>query len=167
VLGLLASCVDGTGSTGGVEQSPSAVAFSSQSDGTKEAPVRQVVFGDGSAVLVEIAADPATRAQGLMFRPSLSPDRGMLFLFRDKAEHSFWMKNTLIPLDILWVDETATVVHIEADVPPCQADPCPSYAPSAQAVAVLELAAGQSAARGIRTGDVLQFRGGIENIVVR
>lgn len=91
----------------------------------------------------------------------------MLFLFPEKARHAFWMKNTLIPLDILWIDEARTVVHIERAVPPCQADPCPSYAPDRQALDVLELAAGEAAARGIEVGDVLELRGGIENIVAR
>lgn len=128
---------------------------------------REVVFQNGSVVEVEVVADPETRAQGLMYRPSLSPDRGMLFLFPAKAKHEFWMKNTIISLDILWLDETRTVVHVEADVPPCQADPCPSYAPDGEALHVLELAAGQVAARAIRIGDVLEYWGGIENIVAR
>lgn len=128
---------------------------------------RAVVFRNGSAVEVEVVADSETRAQGLMYRASLSPDRGMLFLFPATASHAFWMKNTIISLDILWIDETRTVVHVEADVPPCQADPCPSYAPDDEALHVLELAAGQVVARGIRIGDVLEYRGGIENIVVR
>lgn len=118
-------------------------------------------------MLVEVAADPDTRGQGLMYRPSLGPGHGMLFLFPNSARHSFWMKNTLIPLDIIWVDENLTVVHIERDLPPCQADPCPSYEPDAFATKVLELAAGQADARSIRIGDVLAFRGGIENIVPR
>jgi len=126
-----------------------------------------VVFGDGSVVHVEVVAEPATRAQGLMYRSSLSPDRGMLFLFPEKGEHAFWMKNTLIPLDIIWIDEERSVVHIETTVPPCQADPCPSYAPGAHAVHVLEIAAGQVAERGVRIGDVLEYRGGIENIAAR
>jgi len=134
---------------------------------TPEPSARTVVFSNGSSVRVEIASDPATRAQGLMFRPGLGEDRGMLFRFPESAEHEFWMKNTLIPLDILWIDEARRVVHIESAVPPCQADPCPSYGPKVPAADVLEIAAGQAAARGIRIGDVLEYRGGIENIVVR
>ncbi len=91
----------------------------------------------------------------------------MLFLFPDVAAHSFWMKNTLVPLDILWLAPNGAVVHIEQDVQPCQADPCPSYGPDADANSVLELAAGQAEMRGVRIGDVLDFRGGIENIAPR
>lgn len=102
-----------------------------------------------------------------MYRPSLGDDRGMLFLFPQEARHSFWMKNTMIPLDIVWIDESRAVVHIETGVPPCESDPCPSYSPGAPALYVLELAAGQAAARSLRIGDVLKYRGGIENIAAR
>lgn len=144
---------------------PSEVTFRS-GESVTSAP-REVEFPSGTSVVVEVAADPESRAEGLMFRPSLSEDRGMLFLFPAKGLHSFWMKNTLISLDIIWVDESRAIVHIEEDVPPCQADPCPSYSPVAKAVAVLELAAGQVAKRGLRIGDVLGYRGGIENIAAR
>jgi uncharacterized membrane protein (UPF0127 family) len=99
-----------------------------------------------------------------MFRSSISPDRGMLFIFPDVDVHSFWMKNTLIPLDILWIDESRTVVHVERNVPPCKADPCPSYPPKSAAKFVLELGAGQAAAHGLNVGDRLVISG-IENIV--
>jgi len=140
---------------------------------TTDAPVtghaqpRSVGFADGSSVAVEVAADPDSRAQGLMYRPSLAPNRGMLFLFPDVAAHSFWMKNTLVPLDILWLGPNREVVHIERDVQPCRIDPCPTYETAAAASSVLELAAGQAEIRGVRIGDVLEFRGGLENIAPR
>ncbi|MGK2858760.1 MAG: DUF192 domain-containing protein [Thermoanaerobaculia bacterium] len=125
-----------------------------------------VVLPGGSKIFVEVVSDPLTRAQGLMFRSSLGSDRGMLFVFPETAVHSFWMKNTLIPLDIIWLDEGGTIVDIARDVPPCKADPCPSYPPKAAARYVLELAAGQAAARGLRDGDRLVFVG-LENFAAR
>lgn len=125
-----------------------------------------VVLPGGAKIVVEVVSDQLTRAQGLMFRSSLGNDRGMLFVFPETAAHSFWMKNTLIPLDIIWIDEGGAIVHIARDVPPCKADPCPSYPPKAAARYVLELAAGQAAARGLGEGDRLVFEG-LENIVAR
>lgn len=143
------------------------VTWSADGQAQSSPAAREVVFPNGSSATVEVVSEPATRAQGLMFRSSLSENRGMLFLFPDAGEHSFWMKNTLIPLDIIWLDSGRTIVHIERDVPPCVADPCRSYSPASAAIHVLELAAGQTAARGLRVGDVLEYRGGIENIVAR
>jgi uncharacterized protein len=118
----------------------------------------RVVLPNGSSIMVEVVADPESRARGLMYRPSLAEDRGMLFLFPEPDVHSFWMKDTLIPLDMIWLDSERRVIAIERDVPPCEADPCPSYGPSAAALYVLELAAGGAAAHGIEPGDVLELR---------
>src|SRR5262245_56049422 len=98
---------------------------------TKPAP--RIVFPDGYAVTVEIAADEDTRQQGLMYRDRLAEDRGMIFFFASTGEYPFWMKNTLIPLDMIWIDESRRIAHIAHDVPPCKADPCPSYPPNAPA----------------------------------
>ena len=125
-----------------------------------------VALPDGSRILVDVVSDPLGRAQGLMFRSSLGRNRGMLFLFPETAVYPFWMKNTLIALDIIWIDERVTIVHIARDVPPCKADPCPSYPPKAAARYVLELAGGEASARGLREGDKLVFEG-LENIVAR
>ncbi len=125
-----------------------------------------VILANGSRVEIEVVSDPETRAQGLMFRSSLSPDRGMLFVFPTQDLYPFWMKNTLIPLDMIWIDRNRKVVFVASDVPPCTADPCASYPPSGAALYVLELAAGQAAARSIRPGDVVRIEG-TENIVAR
>jgi hypothetical protein len=111
-----------------------------------------VILPDGATIVVEVVADPETRALGLMHRPSLRPDRGMLFLFPTTDIHSFWMKETLIPLDMIWIDESSRVVDVKANVPPCQADPCPSYTPSGAARYVLELGGGQAAAHRVAPG---------------
>jgi len=130
------------------------------------APAPSVTLPNGSKIVLEVVAEPETRAQGLMFRSSISPDHGMLFIFPEVDAHSFWMKNTLIPLDIIWIDDAKTVVYVERNVPPCKSDPCPSYPPKGAAKFVLELAAGQATALGLDAGDRLAISG-IENIVAR
>jgi uncharacterized membrane protein (UPF0127 family) len=126
----------------------------------------RVIFPDGAVIAVELAADDATRTQGLMYRDHLPDDRGMIFLFPATAEYSFWMKNTLIPLDMIWLDENRTIVHIAHDVPPCKADPCPSYPPNAQAKTVLEVAAGVAAKHQLANGQTLRYEG-FDNVPVQ
>jgi uncharacterized membrane protein (UPF0127 family) len=84
------------------------------------------------------------RQMGLMFRPSLPVDRGMLFVFEHADFHSIWMKNCRFPIDILWLDETGRIVHLAEAVPPCRGDPCPTYGPLRRASYVIELNAGQA-----------------------
>jgi uncharacterized membrane protein (UPF0127 family) len=125
-----------------------------------------IVLPDGFVVHVEVAADDPTREQGLMYRDRVADDRGMIFFFPQAGVYPFWMKNTLIPLDMIWIDQQKKVVHVARDVPPCKADPCPSYSPDASASYVLELAAGVAARHRVATGSVLDFKG-LENIVIR
>lgn len=126
----------------------------------------RVIFKDGFPVKVEIAADDENRAQGLMYRDHLADDRGMIFIFPQVGEYAFWMKNTIIPLDMIWIDEARKVVHVSHDVPPCQADPCPSYPPGAQAKYVLEVAAGVAAKHHVANGDLLKFER-LDNVTAR
>ena len=90
----------------------------------------------------------------------------MLFMFPRNDVYSFWMKNTLIPLDMIWIDEGRKIVHLKQDVQPCRADPCPSYSPEVSARYVLELPAGDAARRGITVGDEVTMTG-IERYTVR
>src|SRR5436305_3637336 len=79
-----------------------------------------VIRGPGGAVEVslEVAATPEERERGLMYRTSLAEGRGMLFVFDEDRNHSFWMKNTLIPLDMLFIARDGTVVGIHANATP-------------------------------------------------
>ncbi len=88
-----------------------------------------------------------------MYRQKLAADRGMLFVFSSEGVHKFWMKNTLIPLDMLWIAGDGRIIHIEHDVPPCKGDPCPSYGPDTPARYVLEVNAGYARERGVGVGD--------------
>jgi uncharacterized protein len=107
---------------------------------------------------VEVADEPEEWRQGLMERPTLAPEAGMLFIFPDVAPRSFWMMKTLIALDILFIDAHGYIINIHENVPPCLPPRrCPSYASAAPARYVLEIAGGQSGARGIRVGDHLHF----------
>ena len=120
-------------------------------------PGSSVICFKDSCVNVELAENQLSRAKGLMFRESLSPDAGMLFIFEGDGEHSFWMKNTLIPLDMIWLDSGLQVVHIE-HANPCRADPCESYEPHRLARYVLEVNGGYTVEHDIRVGDGADMR---------
>jgi hypothetical protein len=113
----------------------------------------------GHAFTVEIAATPAEQEHGLMDRTSMTADHGMLFMFPDSQPRTFWMKNTLIPLDMLFFDANRHLVAIQANAQPCKADPCQLYPSNTPARYVLEINAGTAAKLGARRGDVITFSG--------
>ena len=104
---------------------------------------------------VEVARTPEQQTQGLMDRQGLAPDRGMIFPFEVEREASFWMKNTLIPLDIIFIRSDGTIANIEANTVPLSLEPVPSVGP---VVAVLELAGGRSAELGITAGSKVEWQ---------
>jgi uncharacterized membrane protein (UPF0127 family) len=99
---------------------------------------------------VELALDDAHRSHGLMFRKKLGPYEGMLFDFFQEMPVSFWMKNTLIPLDMLFIAADGTIKHIHANAVPMTTDAIPSEYPVR---AVLEINGGSAALLGIKPGD--------------
>jgi len=109
----------------------------------------------GKHFKVEIAETSEEQALGLMFRDSMPADQGMLFIFPNEAPRSFWMKNTRIPLDIIYFDKDLKMVSISADTPPCRVNRCPSYPSKAPAKYVLELNAGTVSELGVGVGDRL------------
>ena len=112
----------------------------------------------GQRYQVELAQDPATRARGLMFRDEMAADHGMLFIHERSAPQAYWMKNTRIPLDILYFDAQHRLVSQQRDVPPCSAgDACPAYPSKSPARYVLELNAGQAARLKLHDGAELSF----------
>jgi uncharacterized membrane protein (UPF0127 family) len=117
----------------------------------------RVVLPSGAVYAVEVVRTPEEQAQGLMFRESLPERTGMLFLFRDAAPHQFWMKNTMIPLDIVWLDDSGRVVFVSANTPPCRADPCPNYGPAVPAPTVLEIAGGMAAKEKVTVGSTIRL----------
>jgi uncharacterized protein len=115
-------------------------------------------FADKTVVSLEVARTEAERAKGLMFRTDLAERAGMIFLFERPGIYPFWMKNTLIPLDMLWTDTSGKIAWIAESVPPCKADPCPEYPPRAEAQYVIELRAGFVKRHGVKVGDVVTLR---------
>jgi uncharacterized membrane protein (UPF0127 family) len=112
----------------------------------------------GKSFSVEIADTQEEHALGLMFRDSMPPDQGMIFIFQDEAPRSFWMKNTRIPLDIMYFDKDLKLVSISANTPPCRVSRCPSYPSTAPAMYVLELNAGVASELGVGPGDRLTLK---------
>ncbi|MEP4038826.1 DUF192 domain-containing protein [Pseudophaeobacter sp.] len=104
---------------------------------------------------VEIADDEAERAQGLMFRESMARGAGMLFVYPNPQRAAFWMKNTLIPLDIIFLDETGRVIQIQADAVPGDLTPLPG---GDNVFAVLEINGGLAARYGISIGSEMRHK---------
>ena len=102
---------------------------------------------------VELAVTPGKIARGLMFREYLDSDKGMLFVFKEEGNYPFWMKNTLIPLDIIWINGDKEVVYISENATPCKEDFCPQINPSKDAKYVLEVNGVISKKIGLKIGD--------------
>jgi uncharacterized membrane protein (UPF0127 family) len=103
-------------------------------------------------VKVEVVTEPADQARGLMYRRSLGKESGMLFIFGREEPQGFWMKNTLIPLDMIFISRDLVIVDITT-MQPCITDPCPDYTSRQPALYVLEVNAGYCRSRNIIIGD--------------
>ncbi len=114
---------------------------------------RNKICFEDNCFRIEIAQTQEERKKGLMFRDSLDPQKGMLFVFKEEGLYSFWMKNTLIPLDIIWIDEDKKVVDIKENAQPCREEKCESFSPKEEARYVLELNAGEVRDIGLELGD--------------
>lgn len=106
-------------------------------------------------VFVEVTDDLEESMRGLMFRKHLPWNAGMLFPYSNEEPRTFWMKNTLIPLDMIFVDSSSKIVEIKENVPPCKQDECPTYPSQEPAQYVLEVNAGFVQANDVRVGDRL------------
>jgi uncharacterized membrane protein (UPF0127 family) len=104
-----------------------------------------------------IADTPITRAKGLMGEDSLPKDSGMLFIFPELGQPKFWMKNTKIPLDILFINDEDIIVYMVKNAQPCGKNDCPIYKTTRDASKVLEINAGVSKTHGIHVGDAVQY----------
>ena len=102
----------------------------------------------GRTIAVEVADTPQERALGLMGRASMGPDDGMLFVYPDEAQRSFWMKNTILPLSIAFVSRAGSIVHL-ADMEPLSERPIPSMHPTMFAI---EMNRGWFEANGVKVG---------------
>jgi uncharacterized membrane protein (UPF0127 family) len=106
---------------------------------------------------LEVARTPEAWARGLMGRASLPEDGGMVFLFDGQTRASFWMKDTLIPLSILFWQGDGQIIDI-LEMSPCRADPCPDYRASAPYVGAIEMNRGAFERLGVEVGDSLEYR---------
>jgi len=120
-------------------------------------PTPTCTIPTGATIRLELAISDEERQVGLMFRDVVPPDTGMLFLFSGDGIWPFWMKNTQVPLDFIWLDSQGKVVEVRTDVPPCLLDPCPSFKPAATSRAMLEMAAGSALRLGLKPGIALRF----------
>ena len=107
---------------------------------------------NGQIIQLEVAETPQQQAMGLMFRPELAANRGMLFSFSPARPVQFWMKNVAIPLDMVFLQD-GVVRAIAANVPPCTTAPCPVYGPDTAVDQVIELRGGRAAELGLEAGD--------------
>lgn len=121
-----------------------------------EKPKSEVCYKD-RCFQIEVARTDAEHERGLMSRESLPADHGMLFVFSSSSRYSFWMKNTLIPLDIIWLDENGKVVYIKESAQPCKVSACESFVPDNAAKYVLELNAGKTKEIGLKVDDSIDF----------
>jgi uncharacterized membrane protein (UPF0127 family) len=129
-----------------VEQSPS---------GLQQVPLT-IQSGTGThKFTVEVARSQEEQAQGLMNRQSLAPDRGMIFPYDPPQQVAFWMKNTLIPLDMVFIGPDGKIGRIAANTTPMSLDPVPSVDPVS---AVLEIAGGRAAELGLKEGDKVSWQ---------
>jgi hypothetical protein len=108
---------------------------------------------------VEIALTDEEQIRGLQGRDSLQPGSGMLFLYPEATPQAFWMKDVLMPLDIVFADGQGRITEVLEQLPPCLGPVahCPSYRSRSPARYVLEISAGQASARGLRLGDRLEL----------
>lgn len=149
------------GSLLGVITSAATIAVASQ-------PVQRAsaVFPGAVRATLDVAADETARQRGLMGRAALGANEGMIFVFEEPDDYHFWMKNTLIPLDMIWLDERGAVLFIHHAVPPCgnqdpRDDSCPTWGPPAgtRARYVIEMQAGFAKRHDIRPGQRVRLSG--------
>jgi uncharacterized membrane protein (UPF0127 family) len=112
----------------------------------------QVCF-DKTCFKVELAKTSEQRIKGLMDRESLDENKGMLFIYPEEGKYDFWMKNTLIPLDIIWINKNKEVVFINKNTQPCLVEECPAISPPLDAKYILEINGGLVDKLGIIDGD--------------
>lgn len=117
----------------------------------------QVCFGD-NCFYIELAETPDEWKRGLMFREKLDENRGMLFIFDEEKERSFWMKNTLIPLDIIWINKNKEIIFISKNNQPCKTDKCQLIRSEKKVKYVLEVPAGIADKCGLTVGDKAVFK---------
>ena len=122
--------------------------------GLSQVPLTITSASGAHRFTVDVAASPQQQETGLMFVKSLAPDRGMIFPYDPPTQVAFWMRNTLIPLDMIFIRADGTIANIEANTVPLSLQPVYAAEP---VTAVLEIAAGRAAELGISPGDRVEW----------
>ncbi|MEQ7873230.1 DUF192 domain-containing protein [Sphingomonas sp. ASV193] len=148
MAGAIAACSpSGNAASATMGQSPAGLA---------EVPLTvTTAAGKTEKFTVEVAKTPAEQEKGLMFRQQMAPDHGMIFPYDPPVSAIFWMKNTYIPLDLVFVRANGTIARIEENAVPLSEDQIPAGEPIA---AVLEINGGRSAQLGIKAGDRVSWQ---------
>ncbi len=123
---------------------------------TNQTKTPTVTIGS-STFTVELAQTPTERETGLMNREILADNAGMLFIFEDEHPRTFWMKNTKIPLDMIFIGKNKKITAIIHSAPPCKIDPCPTYSSIKPAMYVLEINGGEAKTRNFNEGDIVKI----------
>lgn len=122
---------------------------------------RDVKLPDGQVIRCETMTEKLEMMRGMMFRDSLPPNNGMLFIHANAAKVPYWTYQVRIPLDILWLDRQRRIVEISPQSQPCndsrKASECPQYGGNAMSTFVLELAGGVAEKHGLKLGDQLEW----------
>lgn len=147
-----------------IDGSPQSTAGGTPTVGTESPSVPVVTLG-GVQFRVELAVTSAERIRGLSGHPLLAADAGMLFVFEQARKPSFWMREMLFPLDMIWIDADCTVVHITRGAPPQALDQSlsdlPRYGPPVAILYVLEINAGRAESAAITVGSPARFDGSL------
>lgn len=149
---LTAALLFGSGGAGFTQQTPSSESCTAETVLIRGAGTNQLSFD------VEVADTPEERARGLMYRKSVPAGTGMLFIYEQSQPVSFWMRNTLVPLDMLFLDERGVIRHIHRNATPLDETPVPGAVvgdPSPNRLMVLEIAGGEADRFGLKEGQIL------------
>ncbi len=127
---------------------------------TNDVNTTVVGFPNGTQITAEVKRQEYDLLRGMMYRDSLPPDRGMLFAHPSEDTFRYWMYQTRIPLDIIWLSRDHRIVEMSLDTPPCaseKASECANYGGNQKSQYVLEVNAGVAAKNGLKVGDFLDF----------
>jgi uncharacterized membrane protein (UPF0127 family) len=118
-----------------------------------------ITLPGGQAIKTEFIFDTADALRGMQFRKSIAPDHGMLYAHRIPGKYGYWMYQTLIPLDMIWMDPKHTVVEVVENAPPCKtaASQCPHFGGGEVAQYVLQLGGGMAKKYGLQLGDTINW----------
>ena len=120
---------------------------------------RPLTLPGGQVLHAETEISNFELLRGLMYRTSLAPDRGMLFVYPKPDHYQAWMYQTLIPLDMIWMDSNHQIVALDESVPPCQtqASQCPKYGGKMISAFALQIGGGMARKYGLRLGQTIQW----------